>query len=247
MLYFPPIDFRRTPVTLTVVAAALALAIITTLDRGANKTYFGMLQIGAYIWVGQFWRPLTTAVLHGDLFLHAFFNVYLLLFFGVALEGWIGSGRMAGLLVLLAYVSSLADYALGPLFAPLFGGFGRNVGLSGVVYGLFGIFWVGSRYRYYYAAYCPPQVVQWLMAWFVLCILLTSLGLFHIANIAHAAGLGFGLLIGMAMFDTRCRVQWTAAICAAAGTVLATLVTCPWHPSFQSVRDHGLWWVEAWF
>src|SRR5688572_855829 len=106
MLYFPPIDFRRTPVTLLLVAVTVALTLIREIDDNARKTYFIKLVIWSEIWAGEFWRPLTTTLLHGDL-LHAFFNLYCILLFGIPLETWIGSWRIAGLMALLGYVSSL--------------------------------------------------------------------------------------------------------------------------------------------
>jgi membrane associated rhomboid family serine protease len=241
MLYFPPIDFRRTPVTLVVFAASLALAIVCEFDKSAEETYFERLRIWPTIWAGDIWRPVTTTLLHGNLFPHALFNLYFLLYFGVALEERIGPPRMAGLLMLLASISSLAEYVLLPL---LFGRIGTNVGLSGVVYGLFGLFWIGSRYRTEFALICPPQLVQWMLFWLVLCFVLTQFHVLHIANIAHAAGLGMGMLVGLAMFDVRRRAQWIAAVCANSGAVLATLVICPWHPGFRLVRELGLWWVQ---
>jgi membrane associated rhomboid family serine protease len=243
MLYFPPIDFRRTPFTLILAATALGLTVMCELDQAAKENYSDLMAIWAQIWMGEVWRPLTTTILHGNL-LHALLNIYWLLIFGTALESWIGSYRLCGMVLLFAYVSSLADYTLAPLIV---GRVTYGVGLSGVMYGLFGVFWVGSRYRSHYAAVCPPQVVQLLVGWFFLCIALTAIDALRVANIAHAAGLGMGLLMGQAMFDVRRRWQWVSVLSVVSIQVLATLVFCPWHPHFRIVRAAGEWWAQRWF
>jgi membrane associated rhomboid family serine protease len=247
MFYLPPLDFRRTPFTIIVAGTAVALAVLRAMDPNADEGYYQNLVIWAPIWMGEVWRPFTTTLLHDDLSrmpLHVIFNVYVLLLFGTALEQWHGSWRIGAFVVFVGFLSSLAEFC----FAPVFGdSLGRNVGLSGVVYGLFGLLWAGSRYRRDYASICQPQVVQFLIGWFLVCFLLTYLNIFAVANIAHGVGLGLGWLVGMAAFDRRRRPLWLGTAVGASLLVFATLVICPWHPLFRAVRHRGLWWVDRVF
>jgi len=224
MFFLPPLDFRQTPFTIIVAVTALVLAVVCEFDGAAANGYFERMAIDEHIWQGEVWRPFTTTLLHANLFLHAFFNIYCLLLFGTFLEYSLGSYRMIALVISLAFVSSLAEVAAAPL---LWGHAASCVGLSGVIYGLFGFCWAGARYRGAFAAICQPQVVQWMIGWLLLCVLLTLWNILNVANVAHASGLGMGWLFGQATFDRRRRTAWMAAAAAAFLLAMSTLVYCP--------------------
>ena len=246
MLVLPEINFRRTPVTLIVMAVAVALELACSLDdfQGGGRRlacYNDYLGILPRIWAGQLWRPFTSTLMHGDL-LHVGFNVYCLLIFGTALENHFGSYRTLGLVVLLGYVSMMPEYVIGS--------FGREepimiVGLSGTVYGMFGMLYIGRRWRPEFEAVCSPLTVLILVFWFFLCIVLTHTGDMRVANIAHCGGFMFGLLYGEAAFS-RHRRRWTSLAVMASLLVLSTLVACPGHSGYEHVKAGGrLWWSRG--
>jgi len=247
MLALPEINFKRTPATLIIMAVAVALEVVCSLDdlQGGGRRlalYNDYLGILPRIWAGQLWRPFTSTLMHGDL-LHAAFNVYWLLIFGAALENRLGSYRTLGLIVLLGYVSMLPEYAIGSFHRkqPI-----MIVGLSGVVYGLFGILWIGRRWRPEFDAVCSPQTAQILLAWFFLCIVLTYADYMLVANIAHGAGFIFGVLYGQAAFNPRRRGRWIVLAVVASGLVLSTLIACPGHYGYEYARQSGsLWWQRT--
>ncbi len=245
MFPLPQLDFRRTPVTLTLAAVAVALEIVCSLDDLTGdpsrrvdlyNTFFGILP---YIWHGDIWRPFTTALMHGSLF-HALFDVYWLVRFGGPLEERFGPGRYLGLVVLLGYVSILPQFALSPFVLVNYVGWlpqaiverllpdaGQPemiVGLSGIVYGLFGLLLIGRRRWPELMIVCDPQTSQFLLFWLVLCIGLTHLDLWPVANTAHVAGLAFGLLYGQAIFPASGRGPWIAGSVAATLVVLAIMI-----------------------
>ena len=59
------------------------------------------------------------------------------------------------------------------------------VGLSGVVYGMFGLLYALRRNKDFAEALMDPSTVQMLVFWFFLCILITATDLKGIANWAH--------------------------------------------------------------
>lgn len=233
MLATPEIDFRRTPVTLILTALALALQVVCFLVPGQFEAYYDGWKLGIdfHIWVGEFWRPFTTTLLHGDP-LHALFNVYWMAVFGPAVENLIGSYRTLGLIIVLATVSSLAELLIPSYFEfPV----GRMVGLSGVVYGLFGICWIGSRHRTEFLLVCDPLTVQILLAWLLICIPLTAFNVFNVANIAHGAGLLMGVLVGLAFFETRRRWLWASLAGIIALAAFASMMGFPTHPVYERI------------
>ncbi len=241
MLARPEINFNRTPVTLVIAAVAVALEVVCSLDEPRRaecyKEYLGILPL---IWTGQIWRPFTSCLMHGDL-LHAAFNVYWLVIFGPVLENRFGPYRTLGLIVLLGYVSMMPQFVIGSYRME---GWSMIVGLSGIVYGLFGILFIGRRWQKELNAVCSDQTSVLLLGWFVLCILMTAGGVMRVANIAHGAGFGFGVLYGLAIFDVRRRLRWTILASVASAIVLSTLIACPGHNGYELIRDNpDVQWV----
>lgn len=229
----PELDFQRTPVTLALMGIAAALELTFTIQPDARVDFYNnWLGILPYVWAGQPWRPLTSALMHGNL-IHAAFNIYWLAVFGQALETRFGPWRTLAIVVLLAYASMMPEYVIGSYHRrrPV-----MIVGLSGVVYGLFGVVLIGRRWHNELRAVCDDPTVQILIGWFFLCIVLTQVGLMRVANIAHAAGFVFGMLYGLAIFDARRRAVWLAVAIPLSALVLATLVACPGHYGYEQMR-----------
>jgi membrane associated rhomboid family serine protease len=232
----PEINFKRTPVTLIIAAVAVALEIVCLLNEDRRDYYYMDAKLGilSTMWTGRLWQPFTTTLLHGNL-LHAAFNVYWLVTFGWALEHRFGSGRFLGLVVLLAYVSILPQFVISNYNQPVDQQI-AVVGLSGVIYGLFGILLVGRKWHRELEQVCDARTVQILLIWFVLCILLTQARLLPVANVAHGSGLLFGIVYGLVAFDRGRRLQWAVLATVATLLVLATLVYCPGHKGYEHSR-----------
>ncbi len=236
MLSPPEINFKRTPVTLIIAAVAVALELVCTFEPARRDYYYVELKLGIFssIWDGELWRPFTSTLLHGGL-IHAAFNVYWLVIFGPALENRFGSWRTFGLIVLLGYMSMLPEFIVSNYNQPV----DRQipiVGLSGIIYGLFGMLWIGRRWRGELEAVCDDNTTRILGGWFVLCIVLSYLNIMPVANVAHGAGFVFGVLYGLVAFDARRRRRWTALAAVATALVLSTLIACPGHNGYEHVK-----------
>jgi len=231
----PEFDFQRAPATLLLIGAAAALEVVCVLEPARRDIYYNAyLGILPNIWAGQLWRPFTTTLLHGGP-IHALFNIYWFLVFGTALERRFGSWRVLGLVVLLAYVTTMPQYVVSNYSTALDQQVGV-VGLSGMLYGFFGILLVGRRYEPFWRMVCDRQTVELLVGWFFICVVATRFGLLPVANIAHGAGIVFGVLYGLVAFDRRRRWRWLSLAAAATLLVLATLVYCPGHAGYEYYR-----------
>lgn len=152
---------------------------------------------------GEIWRLVTPIFLHFGIW-HLVFNMWWLYKLGGAIEGRRGQIRYLAMVLALAVLPNLAQYFLGnigsggPLMSlprsPDFGG------MSGVVYGLFGYIWMKERFQPEMGLQIGRNNIIFLMAWFFLCMtpLIRILIGSGVANVAHAAGLIVGMLIGYA-------------------------------------------------
>lgn len=215
----------RAPVTVLLLVTSVVATLLTNLGENQMSTIYQALSItpfhrsesgrmiewesdwsglGAIFDQGEVWRLVTPIFLHFGL-LHLGFDMYWLVALGMPIEGRRGSLRFLVLVLVIAIGSNLAEYFLSwginlktpsashpfPVIelSPLFGG------MSGVVYGLLGYLWMKSRYDPEMGLTLPPGLVFWMIAWFFACLF----GLVGaIANMAHAAGLVLGIVIGYA-------------------------------------------------
>jgi GlpG protein len=205
-----PLWLQR-PLTFTLITTSVLVAIFSSLGDTSEASVQSLLiasfrREGAWIlWdglaqieQGQVWRLVTPIFIHFG-FLHLLFNMVMLFDLGGAIEARRGSLRLLVLVLVLAILSNVAQYYYGHITldgwrprlerSPLFGG------MSGVLYGLFGYIWMKSRFEPDLGLMMHPQTVAFLLAWFFLCM--TGL-VGPIANVAHAAGLVGGILIGYA-------------------------------------------------
>ena len=129
-------------------SATLVIAGITTLvsvvlmvggltDQAAGMMGFIPARIsGALVLEGAvpaLLTPFSCTLVHGG-WLHLFFNMFMLLVCGVAVERVLGAGAVAGLYLVSAVVSALAQWAWDPA------GIAPVIGASGAVSGIIGAY-----------------------------------------------------------------------------------------------------------
>jgi GlpG protein len=200
----PPLShFTRYPVTAGVCLLAIAVTV------ASMKYNIEPLVMSGPKLLSQPWRLLTSALPHGS-FLHIAFNVYWVWIFGTILERHFGHAALFAVTALLAAASAAAEFAL----------FQGGIGLSGVVYGFFGILWVLSARDNRFAGTINQQLVILFVGWFFLCIVLTYLNLMPIANAAHAAGALVGAALAW-LYVQRKKPALPAAALLALLTVIA--------------------------
>jgi len=184
-------------VTLALIITSVAVFLIS--GMGQNTDFISLFLISSRddgqlteFFAGEIWRVFTPIFFHGtpnslsSSLLHILFNMYWLHQFGGQIERLKGQKFFITFLVITTLVSNLLQYFInGPFF----------VGMSGVVYGLFGYIWVKTRLDPADGFQLDPFVAAVLFAFFLLGF--SGLGVFGgIANWAHAGGLIVGLAWG---------------------------------------------------
>lgn len=208
-------DLPRYPVT-----AGVALAAVVVTGMWWSGTSIDAFEMNGRVWAdGELWRALTCTLPHVNVF-HLAFNLYWLWKFGALVERVYGHLKCAGIYLLLALGSSLAQFTVS------YGG----VGLSGVGYGLWGLLWVLERRDVRFTGAVDRPTSQLFVVWFFLCIVLTITGVMQVANVAHGAGAGLGALLGLAA-SSRGALKWRSVAGLAAALMLGlagSTVFWPW-------------------
>ena len=141
---------------------------------------------------GEVWRLITPIFAHGSV-MHILFNMMWLVQLGRFIESRFGAAKLLAIILAVGVGSNVAEYLWEawrtPGFAPNFGG------MSGVNYGLFGFLWMKGKFGRGQDWQLPPQTVQLMLMWMVLCY--TGL-MGPVANAAHTVGLLIGVLLGIA-------------------------------------------------
>src|SRR5262245_28034867 len=201
MLRPPPLkDMPRYPVTASVSIAALAAT--GAWWSGWNIEHIAMTDGVWTKW--ELWRALTSILAHVNFF-HLAFNLYWFWVFGTLVEKVYGHLKLAGIVSVLAFGSSLAEFAL------LQGG----VGLSGVGYGLWSMLWLVEKRDPRFHGAVDRQTTQTFVVWFFLCVILTVVNIMPVANIAHAVGAGLGVVLGLVATSEGTAKQRSVAALAA--------------------------------
>jgi GlpG protein len=145
---------------------------------------------------GQVWRLITPIFFHGSP-LHLLFNMMMTLRIGRLIEARGGSRQMVVLVLVTAVLSNCAQYLFPDTFIlpPYRRGGGPFLGMSGVVYGLFGYVWLRGSMDPTFGVRLPPDSIAIMIGWLVLCA--TDL-IGPIANTAHVAGLVAGVAFAYA-------------------------------------------------
>ena len=129
---------------------------------------------------GEIWRLFTPMFIHMSV-LHILFNMLCLRDLGSMIEARQSAWKLLGLVLGVAALSNLAQYAWS---GPSFGG------MSGVVYGLLGYIWVRGKVDPGSGLYVSQSTLTIMLVWLVV-------GFTGVLGIANGAHLG-GLVVGMA-------------------------------------------------
>lgn len=213
--------FER-PFTLACMVLAGAVFALKTANYPLAMQWFapGFAEIYGGRWDGM----LGCNFVHADIF-HLAFNLYWLWTFGSLLEGSIRRIFWVLIFVTCGVFASAAQLAVDGE---------TGIGLSGVVYGLFGFLWTAKPRFPSFATVLNRNTILLLMGWLILCFWLTRLGAYAVANWAHVGGLAAGVLLGWLAVKS-----WKLSVCASVGLLavsMASLVYAPWSPAFLVTR-----------
>lgn len=169
------------------------------------------------IWNGHLWGLVTPVFIHGGV-LHLLFDMLWLVQLGRILERTLPPVVYLGFLVTAAAVGSATELLVSGQ---------TGIGMSGVVYAMFGLMWAGRGAYPVWGAVANLGNLRYLIGWGLFCIVGTYLHFLNIANGAHVGGFLFGLCIGYLFFSPRRRWVWAAPL---ALLLTACVLACTYQP-----------------
>lgn len=168
------------PITLALIAFSVVLTLMGEMPGVKQNLLFSW----PLIVNGEVWRIVTPIFIHGGIW-HLLFNMLWLYQLGGAIE--IHEGRIYALVLVLvvAVIVNSAQYLVsGPYF----------LGMSGVVYALFGYVWLMSRHQASTPYFMARETVMIMLFWLGICLIPGLMP--GVANTEHLVGLGTGALWG---------------------------------------------------
>jgi membrane associated rhomboid family serine protease len=203
---------RPTPLTWGLLALSVAVATLTQLAFSSTAPFVSVRPPDAFVpmiaellivdpyhyvpihnlalgpvtltWLGlpwsQPWRLLTPVLVHFG-FLHILFNALWLRDLGRVIEARHGTLYLGSFVLVSGVLSNVAQFEITE--SPMFGG------LSGVVYGLLGLIWLGGKLRPRLGYGLTRATVQFMLLW----LAMGFLGNFGVANYCHLGGLVVGM------------------------------------------------------
>jgi membrane associated rhomboid family serine protease len=210
----------------------IALMVLSAASTGLwlafpNEVNAWLYATDVELWQGtKLWSLLTASFLHVD-FLHLAFNCYWLWRFGPVIEQKVTRVRYVTWIVLTTLFVSLAEFAVSGQ---------TGVGMSGMVYGLFGYMLVQRDQHPAFRRVMTASTIMLLLGWLILCFALTHWHIMSVANVAHLGGLIAGLLSGIAAGGRRFGKAAVAALCVTLLGSAVPLIWAPWHDNWHFVR-----------
>ena len=216
---------------MTALACLACVVVFLGLQFSGDKTLWVVLEKWGYyrpdaLWTGKPWALLTSVFVHLEIW-HIAFNLYWLWILGNILEDEIGPWKWLAFFFGAAWVSSALQLLISG---------DQGIGMSGVGYALFGFGWVARTKMPRFAAILNDQTVIVFVVWLVGCAIFTQLGLAHIANEAHGAGLLFGAAVA-GLWVRKWKVPLSAAgLAALIGISVLPVFWCPTSPEWTGIQ-----------
>lgn len=201
------------PLTLTLVILAIIVSFVSNfMELHANNKWGEVIVnelsfVEPAVWDatkdpaaslkrGEIWRAVTPIFMHGGI-LHLAFNLFMLVSLGRLTERIQGTPRFAMFVLMLAVFPNLLQ-GLSPSWL---GGWPHFVGISGVVFGLFGYIWIRSTLHPEMGIVIPMPMVVIVLGMIVIgfaASMSESAPGFNWANLCHLGGLVVGMAVAYA-------------------------------------------------
>ncbi len=177
---------KKPLITYLLLIINIAAFFVPMLLGTSDEVFTKYAVYGPFIQLGQYYRLVTGAFIHANIF-HLLFNMYALWIIGTQLESFVGKARYLGIYVFSIITASLLSIIVNTNVA--------SVGASGAIFGLLGaLLYFGYHYRVYLGGVIKSQILPVIIANLVLGFIMPG-----VDNAAHIGGLIGGCLLLVAV------------------------------------------------
>ena len=205
----------------TLVILALSVAVTGVAQLSPASLPLFLFSSGYGIWSGHQWFGLIGSIFIHAGVLHLACNCYWFWLFGRIMEVELGWMRYLSLVIGCAWMTGTVELALSG---------NPGVGLSGVLYAMFGYMIMNRGRIQAFSHVLPSKTIALLGVWLFACIGLTYLGVLAVANGAHFAGFGAGCAIGFVSREKASRLFPVTVVMVAVSSL--PLFWAPWQESW---------------
>jgi GlpG protein len=170
------------------------------------------------VWSGHYKGLFLSIFPHADV-IHILFNMLWLWRIGMVIEKEVHPLAYVGFVLASAFVGSTCELAISSQ---------TGIGMSGVVYAMFGLVWAGRGHSAAWRQIATRENLNLFLGWGVLCIVLTALKYMTVANGAHFGGLLFGLCVGGLFYSPRKNLAFIPLMVAQLALCFLVLFYVPW-------------------
>jgi len=185
-------NFAEFPITYSLIAFNVIFSLIGFSNAGlVDKTIFWPYRMGRE---NQFYRFISSGFLHAD-FMHLFFNMFTLYFFGRAVETYFSSYALGGnMSYLLLYFAGMIVASLPSFFKHKDDYHYRALGASGAVSAMVFACIVFNPWGMIYIYGIPMPFIVYAILYVVYCVYMAKRNADNVNHDAHLWGSLFGLV-----------------------------------------------------
>ena len=185
---------------ITIIIIVICMILFTSINLNEailNTLYPNDIQL----FEDKFWSIITSNFIHIEIW-HIFFNLSWFWVLSKKLE--YENSRIFYLIFIIssAVVSSVSQIAFSS---------SSGIGLSGIVYAIFGFLYIKGRSDSKYKGFISQKTATLFLAWLVICIIITLLDILPIGNAAHIGGLLWGFLLAY-LTKKKLTTQWIIGV-----------------------------------
>ena len=172
-------------VTYALIGANIVIFLIMMLSGHFNYITNLFCNYGDAVRMGQYYRLLTSAFIHGGI-LHLVVNMYSLYIVGSQVESYMGKFKYCIIYLFSAFIGNLLSITVSSY---------ASVGASGAIFGLLGsLLYFGYHYRVFLGNVLKSQIIPLILLNLFLGFMIPG-----IDNFAHIGGLIGGFLVTLAL------------------------------------------------
>lgn len=216
---------KRPLLTLALIGGSTVTSLLWWSDEERVQTMLCASDLD--LWQGtRLWALFTSMFPHLD-GMHLFFNSCWCWHFGRVMEGLMPRLQILLIVLVTTIFSSASELTASS---------DCGVGMSGMVYGLFGFLLATQHQQPAFREAVHARTSWLLLACLPLGFLLNETDAIRIANWAHVGGFVSGLLLGLASFVNRWRFPARLSLGVASAAAVMSLVWAPWQDNWHLAR-----------